>query len=162
MKSTILVLALSLAAHDGQATIAMYSEEGCARQLDTLGVYLDASRRQFVITVASDDASPAWANSLCPRSVTIERLNIRRETVKSVQDVVAGRSFHPDAAEYTYITWLDLKTAKMIVVTDAPNNVLEPLRRQFGSVLVFRESRQALDINDVRDQRQYLRRYNGE
>ena len=44
----MLALALSLAAHDGQATIPMYSEEGCARQLDTLGVYLDASRGRFV------------------------------------------------------------------------------------------------------------------
>ena len=70
--------------------------------------------------------------------------------------------FHPNAAEYTYVTWLDLKTAKMIVITDAPNSAIEPLRRQFSGVLAFRESRQALEINDVRDQRQYLRRYNGE
>jgi hypothetical protein len=85
-------------------------------------------------------------------------LNINRATVKAVQDAVAEHSFHPNAPNYTYVTWLDLKTAKMIIVTDAPKRVLEPLRRQFGDAVVFRDSRNALDINDVRDQRQYLKR----
>lgn len=155
MRLMMLVLTVALAIHASQATVPMLSEEGCARQLDTLGVYFDASRRLFIITIAADDSGAMV--SLCPRSVSVERLKITRQTVKAVQDALAGRSFHPYAVNYTYTTWLDLKTGKMIVVTDAPNDVLDPLRRQFGNVLVFRPPQRALDINDVRDQRRFLR-----
>lgn len=144
------MLVVILVVHGIDASVPLLSQEECARELDTLGVYYDASRKLFIITIAKDDRG---SHPLCPRNVAVERLNVTRATLKAVQDALAQRTFHSDATRYTYASWLDLKTAKIIVITDAPRDVLKPLRREFGDVLVFRSARLALDSNDVRDQR---------
>ena len=55
--------------------------------------------------------------------------------MNAIQDTVAKRSFSPAAKNYNYASYLDLKTGKVVLKTDAPTSVTEPLKQQFAGLI---------------------------
>jgi len=101
-----------------------------------LGAYYDSARKQSVIvTGAGKRISDAAADAAVGANARVERRNISRTTVSAIQDTVAKRSFSPAAKNYNYASYLDLKTGKVVLKTDAPASVTEPLRQQFAGLI---------------------------
>jgi hypothetical protein len=79
-------------------------------------------------------ATPAVAGA---HARTGER-HIARATIASIQHQVAGRAFAAGAARYTYASWPDPATGKVVLMTDAPRAVTAPLSRRFAGALDVR------------------------
>jgi hypothetical protein len=55
--------------------------------------------------------------------------------LQDIQSKLAQGSFHPDARKYSFGSYLDLRTGKVVVNTDAPEAVMASMRSQFASNL---------------------------
>jgi hypothetical protein len=101
-----------------------------------LGAYFDAARnQQVVVTGAGKRISDASADAAIGASARVERRGISKTTVDAIQDTVSKRSFSANARNYNYASYLDLKTGKVVLKTDAPTAVTAPLTRQFSGLI---------------------------
>jgi len=107
-----------------------------AKTYSALGAYYDAARREsVVVTSAGSKLSEATVDRAVGAKARVERRSITKTTVAAVQDLVAKRSFSPAAKKYNYASYLDLKTGKVVLQTNAPAAVTAPLKQQFAGVI---------------------------
>ena len=98
-----------------------------------LGSYYDAASRKFVV-VAAPGSSLARSRS-APAAATVRTRAISRSTVDTLQARIARRDWSPSAKRYTYASWLDLKTGKLVLKTNAPRSVTAELSRGYTGVI---------------------------
>lgn len=101
-----------------------------------LGSYFDAVTGEQVVVVPRRSAvtGSRVARIVGTRS-RVERRGISVATVKSIQRRVAGRAFDAAAGDYTYASYLDLATGKVVLRTDAPPAVTAGLSKAFPGVI---------------------------
>src|SRR4051794_12021046 len=101
-----------------------------------LGAYYDAARKQsVVVTSAQSSLTDAAVDRAVGANARVERRGIAKATVDAIQDTVAKRSFSPAARDYNYASFLDLKTGKVVLKTNAPASVTAPLEQQFSGLI---------------------------
>jgi hypothetical protein len=98
-----------------------------------LGSYYDAATKRFVV-VAAPGSSLARSRS-APASATVRTRAISKSTVDALQARIAKRAWSPAAKNYTYASWLDLKTGKLVLKTNAPRSVTAPLSKGYAGVV---------------------------
>ena len=102
-----------------------------ARQHGALGSYYDAAAKKFVV-VASSGSSLTRAKGA---PAAIRTRAISKDTVASLQARIAKRDWSPAAKRYNYASWLDLKTGKLVLKTNAPRSVTAPLSKGYTGVI---------------------------
>lgn len=107
----------------------------CAKALDAFATYYDDERREYVVVV------PAGAKSAtpCESGLRIESSPLTRAVADEIQREVTARDFHPDARKYTYAAWLNPRSGRMVIHSDAPAQVLAPLTNKYGTLVEFQE-----------------------
>ena len=101
-----------------------------------LGSYYDAARKeQVVVTSAGSKLTEATVDRAVGAKARVERRGIAKATVDTIQDRVSKRAWSPAAKHYNYASWLDLKTGKMVLKTNAPASVTAPLTKDYPGVI---------------------------
>src|ERR687897_2666415 len=117
------VAKLSAPDADVSAAAARIDEQGSA-----LGSYWDPDKAELVVVVGPDsDIGEPEAEKLVGGSYRLERLTIARKTVDGIREEIAGREFAPEAPKYSYASYLDLHSGRVVLQTDAPAEVTERL-----------------------------------
>jgi hypothetical protein len=117
-----------------------------------LGSYWDPSRGELVIAVGPDsNLGDAEAQKLAGSPSRLQRLDIDKKTVDAIREQIAGREFSPEAPKYSYASHLDLETGKVVLETDAPASVTDPLAKQFPDAIERREQKTVQDLFHRRD-----------
>jgi hypothetical protein len=110
-----------------------------AARHSALGSYFDAVKKQQVVVVPRRSAV---TGSQVARAVgahsRVERRSITLATVESIQRRVAGRAFGAAAGDYTYASYLDLASGKVVLRTDAPRTVTAALAKEYPGVIDLR------------------------
>jgi hypothetical protein len=96
-----------------------------------LGSYYDAATKKFVIVGAKGSALSRAKGA----PATIRTRAISRSTIDTLQKRIARRDFSPQAKQYNYASWLDLKTGKLVLKTNAPRSVTAPLSQGYTGVI---------------------------
>src|SRR4051812_787659 len=101
-----------------------------------LGAYYDAARKQaVVVTSASSSLTTAAVDRAIGAKARVERRGIAKATVDAIQASVAKRSWSPAAPKYNYASYLDLKTGRVVLKTNAPASVTAPLKQQYAGLI---------------------------
>ena len=108
------------------AKVSRYAEAHGA-----LGSYYDAATKKFVI-VGAQGSSLAQSKSA---PATVRTRAISKRTVDTLQDRIARRAWSPAAKNYNYASWLDLKTGKLVLQTNAPRSVTAELSKGYTGVI---------------------------
>ena len=74
-----------------------------------------------------------------PAAAAIRTRAISRSTVDTLQARIAKRDWSPSAKKYNYASWLDLKTGKLVLKTNAPRSVTAPLSKGYAGVIEQRD-----------------------
>jgi hypothetical protein len=107
-----------------------------AKANHALGSYYDAARKeQVVVTSAGSKLTEASVDRAVGAKARVERRAIAKATVDTIQDRVSKRAWSPAAKNYNYASWLDLKTGKMVLKTNAPASVTAPLTNDYPGVI---------------------------
>ena len=107
-----------------------------AKANHALGAYYDAARKeQVVVTSAGSKLTEASVDRAVGAKARVERRSIAKATVDTIQNRVSKRAWSPAAKHYTYASWLDLKTGKMVLKTNAPASVTAPLTNDYPGVI---------------------------
>ena len=107
-----------------------------AKANNALGSYYDAARKeQVVVTSAGSKLTEASVDRAVGAKARVERRGIAKATVDTIQDRVSKRAWSPAAKHYNYASWLDLKTGKMVLKTNAPASVTAPLTKDYPGVI---------------------------
>ena len=121
-----------------------------AKQTSALGSYYDsASGEQVVVAGAGSRLSESKVDQAVGARARLERRSISRATVEAIRDQVAKREFSPSAKQYSYASYLDLKTGKVVLETDAPESVTDPLTDEFPRAIERRDQ----TVRDMWDRR---------
>jgi hypothetical protein len=113
----------------------------CAEALDAFATYYDDARREYVVVApaGAKSATSATPTGTCESGLRIEFSLLTRALVAEIQREVTARDFHPEARKYTYATWLNPRSGRMLIHSDAPTRVLAPLTNKYGSLVEFQE-----------------------
>ena len=107
-----------------------------AKANDALGSYYDAARKeQVVVTSAGSKLTEASVDRAVGAKARVVRRSITKATVDTIQDRVGKRAWSPAAKNYNYASWLDLKTGKIVLKTNAPASVTAPLTNDYPGVI---------------------------
>lgn len=132
---------------DAAAAAQRIAKDGSA-----LGSYWDPDRGEMVVVVGPDsDIGEAEAQKLVGGPSRLERLEIARKTVDAIREQLAMREFSPEAEKFSYASHLDLKTGKVVLQTDAPTPVTDPLTKEFPDTIERREDKPVEDLFHRRD-----------
>jgi hypothetical protein len=111
-----------------------------AQSRGALGAYYDGAKDEHVIVVsAGSKLNQSEASRAVGASTRIEERNIAKADVDRFQGKVAGRAFHAEATNYSYASYFDLTTGKLVLDTDAPDSVIESLSSEFGAKIEVRK-----------------------
>jgi hypothetical protein len=117
-----------------------------------LGSYWDPDRGELVVVVGPDsNIGEAEAEKLVGGPARLERREIAKKTVDAIREQIAGREFSPEAEKFSYASHLDLETGKVVLQTDAPASVTDPLTEQFAGAIERREEKPVEDLFHRRD-----------
>ncbi len=129
------------------AAAARVDREGTA-----LGSYWDGERRELVVVVGPDsDIGKAEVEKLVEGPARLEQREIAKKTVDAIREQIAGRQFSPEAEKYSYASHLDLETGDVVLQTDAPPSVTDPLVKEFDGAIVRRDGKPVQDLFHRRD-----------
>ena len=107
-----------------------------AKERSALGSYYDQARGAHVVVVGKKSAlTEAAVDKAIGDSARLERRSITKATSDAIQDKVAKRQWADAAAKYNYATWLDLETGKVVLNTNAPESVTDPLTDQYPGLI---------------------------
>lgn len=136
-------------AHDAAAAAAA---DRIAKEGSALGSYWDPDRGELVVVVGPDSPiGEAEAEKLVGGPSRLERREIAKKTVDAIREQIAGRRFSPDAEKFSYASHLDLETGKVVLDTDAPASVTDPLTEEFAGAIERREGKPVQDQFHRRD-----------
>ena len=108
------------------AKVSRYAEAHGA-----LGSYYDAATKKFVI-VGAQGSALAKAKSA---PATVRTRAISKRTIDTLQDRIAKRDWSAAAKNYNYASWVDLKTGKLVLQTNAPRAVTAGLSKGYSGVI---------------------------
>ena len=108
------------------AQVSRYAEAHGA-----LGSYYDAATNKFVIVGAQGSALARSKSAPAP----VRTRAISRATITALQARIAKRAWSPAAKHYNYASWLDLKTGKLVLKTNAPRSVTAALSKGYTGVI---------------------------
>lgn len=129
------------------AAAARVDQEGTA-----LGSYWDGERGELVVVVGPDsDIDKATVEKLVEGPARLEQRDIAKKTVDAFREELAARKFSPEAEQYSFASHLDLQTGRLVLQTDAPDSVTDPLAKEFDGVIERRESKPVEDLFNRRD-----------
>ena len=132
---------------DASAAAARIDEQGSA-----LGSYWDPDKAELVVVVVPDsDIGEAEAEKLVGGPFRLERLQIARKTADAIREQIAGREFAPEAPKFSYSSYLDLHSGRVVLQTDAPPEVTERLLKEFPEEIELREGKPVEDMFHRRD-----------
>ncbi|MDX6398962.1 MAG: hypothetical protein QOJ43_2370 [Gaiellaceae bacterium] len=101
-----------------------------------LGSYYDAARNeQVVVASAGSKLTEASVDRAVGADARLVRRNITSATVDTIQERVSKRAWSPQARNYNYASWLDLKTGRIVLKTNAPASVTAPLTKDYPSLI---------------------------
>ena len=106
-----------------------------ARAHGALGSYYDAAAKKFVVVAAPGSALTRAKGA--PGAIRTRAIS--RSTVTTLQARIAKRDWSPAAKQYNYASWLDLKTGKLVLKTNAPRSVTAPLSKGYAGVIEQRD-----------------------
>lgn len=110
-----------------------------AESKGALGSYYDGMKDEHVIVVSrSSKANASEASRAVGAKARIEQRDIAKADVDKFQAKVAGRAFHGDATRYSYASYFDVMTGKLVLDTDAPASVIESLSSEFAGAIEIR------------------------
>ena len=110
-----------------------------AESMGALGSYYDGSKDQHVVVVSrGSTVSAAAVSRAIGAAARIEQRDIAKADVDRFQAKVAGRAFHGDATKYSYASYFDVVTGKLVLDTDAPASVIESLTSEFAGAIEVR------------------------
>jgi hypothetical protein len=122
---------------DGAAAARRIEKEGSA-----LGSYFDEAAGEMVVVVGPEGGlGEDEARKLAGGPARLVRLEISKETVAAIRERIAAREFSPEAEQYGYASWLDLRTGQVVLKTDAPEAVTDPLMEEFPGAIERRDGR---------------------
>lgn len=103
---------------------------------NALGAYYDAARKeQVVVTSAGSKLTEATVDRAVGAKARVVRRNITKATVDTIQDRLSKRAWSPAAKNYNYASWLDLRTGKMVLKTNAPASVTATLTKDYPGLI---------------------------
>ena len=108
------------------AKVARYAEAHGA-----LGSYYDAAAKRFVIVGAQGSALSKAKGA----PATVKTRAISKAAVATLQRRIAKRDWSPQARKYNYASWVDLKTGKLVLKTNAPRAVTAALAKGYTGVI---------------------------
>jgi hypothetical protein len=121
-----------------------------AKQGSALGSYYDpASGEQVVVAGSGSRLSESQVDRAVGAPARLERRGIAKSTVDTIRAQVADRDFSASAKNYSYASYLDLKTGKVVLETDAPASVTDPLADEFPGAI----DRRSEPVRDMFDRR---------
>ena len=88
-----------------------------------------------MVTSAGSKLTEASVDRAVGAKARVERRSIAKATVDTIQDRVSKRAWSPAAKHYNYASWLDLKTGKIVLKTNAPASVTAPLTKDYPGVI---------------------------
>lgn len=104
-----------------------------------LTTYFDEATGQHVVVVPRGaNVNAAQAAKAVGAATRVEQRDITKSTIDSITAAVTARTFHADAAKYTYASYFDGPSGKVVLKTDAPSSVTEGLTAEFGNALETR------------------------
>lgn len=112
------------------ARVSQYADEHGA-----LGSYFDPDTRSFVVVAPSGSKLDAPKLDVPTR---VEERAIAQSTVDALQERIAKQAAG-DAKRYSYASYLDLRTGKLILKTDAPRTVTAALSKGYAGVIEQQE-----------------------
>ena len=131
---------------DAAAAAERLSEQGSA-----LGSYWDPDRGELVVVVGPDsDIGEPDAEKLVGGPTRLERLDIAKKTVDGIREQIAERRFSESAEKYSYSSYLDLHTGKVVLQSDAPAEVTAPLVKEHEEIELL-EGKPVEDLFHRRD-----------
>ena len=110
--------------------VSRYAEEQGA-----LGSYFDPATRSFVVVAPSGSKLEAPKLDVPTR---VEERAITQSTVDTLQDRIAKQAAS-DPKRYSYGSWLDLRTGKLILKTNAPRTETAALSKGYAGVIEQQE-----------------------
>jgi hypothetical protein len=132
---------------DISAAADRIEQEGSA-----LGSYWDPDRGELVVVVGPDsNIGEAEVEKLVAGPARLERRDIAKKTADAIREQIAGREFSPEAEKFSYASHLDLETGNVVLQTDAPASVTDPLTKEFAGVIELREAKPVQDLFHRRD-----------
>src|SRR3954451_1438964 len=121
-----------------------------ARQTSALGSYYDAARgEQVVVAGTGTRLTESKVDRAVGAPARLERRRIAKATVDAIRAAVAERQFSPAAKNYSYASYLDLRSGKVVLETDAPATVTDPLAEEYPGAI----QRRAEPVRDMFDRR---------
>ncbi len=112
------------------ARVSRYADEHGA-----LGSYFDPATKSFVVVAPSGSKLEAPQLDVPTR---VEERAIVQSTVDTLQERIAKQAAG-DVKRYSYASYLDLRTGKLILKTDAPRSVTAPLSKGYAGVIEQQE-----------------------
>jgi hypothetical protein len=141
------VAKLSAPDADASAAAARIDAEGTA-----LGSYWDPDRGELVVAVGPDsDIGEAEAEKLVGGPYRLERLKIAKKEADAIREQIGSREFAPAAEKYSYSSYLELHTGRVVLQTDAPAEVTEGLVKEHPEEIELREDKPVEDLFHRRD-----------
>ena len=132
---------------DVAAAAARIAKEGSA-----LGSFWDAERGELVVVAGPDSGlGEAEVEKLTRVPARLERRDITRKTVDAIREQIAERAFSREAEKFSYASHLDLETGRVVLQTDAPESVTEPLAERFRGEIERRDGKPVQDLFHRRD-----------
>lgn len=113
------------------ARVSQYADEQGA-----LGSYFDPDTRSFVVVAPSGSKLDAPKLDVPTR---VEERAISQSTIDTLQERISGQAASDPKAGYSYASWLDLRTGKLILKTDAPRTVTAALSKGYTGVIEQQE-----------------------
>ncbi len=112
---------------------------GFAKSRGALGSYFDgATGKHVVVVTEGSKLNASDASKAIGASARVETRRITKAKVDTFQAKVAARAFHGEAKNYSYASYFDLTTSKLVLDTDAPASVIAELRAEFADDIEVR------------------------
>jgi hypothetical protein len=126
---------------------ASAAAERIEQQGSALGSYWDPDRAELVVVVGPDsEIGEGEVEKLVGTPARLERRDIARKTVDAIRERLSAREFSPEAPKFSYASYLDLQTGVVVLQTDAPASVTEPLIKEFPDAIEVREEKPVQDL----------------
>ena len=140
------VAKLSAPDADTAAAAQRIDEQGSA-----LGSYWDPDRAELVVVVGPDSTiGEAEAEKLAGGRTRVEKLDIAKKTADAIREEIGAQRFSDAAEKYSYSSYLDLHSGRVVLQTDAPAEVTEGLLKEHPEI-ELRESKPVHDLFHRRD-----------
>jgi hypothetical protein len=118
--------------------LAAIQEQVVERAEGSLGVRYDQAAGEFVVVYPDGEAASAAEFGTVADEVRVEESTLSAATVDAFTGAVEARAFHPDAGDYNFGSYVDIAEDVIVLGTDAPAGVVEPLVAAYGDAVEVR------------------------